>query len=121
MRLEIFDLDPATYEPHRLHAPDRNWTETNCWLDMMIEVLHVLGLDPVAALPGALGTDFDGDHWALFKYPLEDLRMLFGLEVTEMYVWRPVVDHVADHLAQGHLLTVEVDAFYLPAAVVTAP
>ena len=114
MRLQIFDLDPARYEPHPLHGPDRDWTETNCWLDMMIELLHVLGLDPVAALAGSLSTDFDGDHWALFKYPLEDLRRLFGLEVAEMYVWRPVVDHLADHLAQGHLLTVEVDAYYLP-------
>jgi len=114
MRVEIFDLDPATYEPHPLHGPERNWTETNCWLDMMIEVLHVLGLDPVAALAGTLSTDFDGDHWALFKFPLEDLRVLFGLEVAEMYVWRPVIDHLADHLSEGHLLTVEVDAWYLP-------
>jgi hypothetical protein len=36
------------------------------------------------------------------------------LEVAEMYVWRPVIDHLADHLSLGHLLTVEVDAFYLP-------
>jgi hypothetical protein len=114
MRLQIFDLDPATYAPHPLHAPDRNWTETNCWLDMMIELLHVLGLDPVAAAAFTLSTDFDGDHWTLFKYPPEDLRALYGLEVAEMYVWRPVVDHLADHLAQGHLLTVEVDAWYLP-------
>ena len=49
MRLEIFDLDPATYQPHPLHAAERNWTETNCWQDMMIELLHVLGLDPTAA------------------------------------------------------------------------
>jgi hypothetical protein len=114
MRLQIFDLDPATYEPHRLHAPERNWTETNCWQDMMIELLHVLGLDPVAAAAFTLSTDFDGDHWTLFKFPPEDLRVLFGLEVAEMYVWRPVIDHLADHLAQGHPLTVEVDAFYLP-------
>jgi len=114
MRLEIFDLDPATYEPHRLHGSDRNWTETNCWQDMMIELLHVLGLDPVAALAGTLSSDFDGDQWELFKFPPEDLRALFGLEVVEMYVWRPVIDHLADHLALGHPLTVEVDAWYLP-------
>ena len=35
------------------------------------------------------------------KYPIEDLRALFGLEVAEMYVWRPVIDHLADHLARG--------------------
>ncbi|HUD18295.1 MAG TPA: DUF1839 family protein [Acidimicrobiales bacterium] len=114
MRLEIFHLDPATYEPHPLHAPDRNWTETNCWQDMMIELLHTLCLDPVAAAACTLSTDFDGDHWTLLKFPPEDLRALFGLEVAEMYVWRPVIDHLADHLSQGHLLTVEVDAFYLP-------
>ncbi len=114
MRLQIFDLDPARYAPHRLHAPDRNWTETNCWQDMMIELLHVLGLDPVAAAAFTLSSDFDGDHWTLFKFPPEDLRMLFGLEVAEMYVWRPVIDHLADHLALGHPLTVEVDAWYLP-------
>jgi hypothetical protein len=114
VKLEILDLDPATYEPHRLHGADRNWTETNCWLDMMIELLHVLGLDPRAALAGTLSTDFDGDHWTLFKFPLEDLRRLFGIVITEQYVWRPVIDHLADHLAQGNLLTVEVDAWYLP-------
>jgi hypothetical protein len=114
MRLEIFDLDPGTYEPHRLHGPDRNWTETNCWQDMMIELLHVLGLDPVAGGAFTLSSDFDGDQWTLFKFPPEDLRALYGLEVAEMYVWRPVIDHVAEYLARGHPLTVEVDAFYLP-------
>jgi Domain of unknown function (DUF1839) len=114
VRLEVFDLDPVRYEPHPLHGPERNWSETNCWLDMMIEVLHVLGLDPVAGLAGTLSTDFDGDNWTLFKFPLEDLRRLFGMVVTEQYVWRPVIDHLTDHLGQGHLLTVEVDAWYLP-------
>jgi len=114
MRLQIFDLDPESYEPHRLHGPDRHWTETNCWTDMMIELLHVLGLDPVAAGAATLATDFDGDNWTTFKFPLEDLRALYGLVVTEQYVWRPVIDHLSDHLARGNLLTVEVDAWYLP-------
>jgi hypothetical protein len=114
VRLEIFGLDPARYQPHPLHGADRNWTETNCWQDMMIELLHTLGLDPVAALACTLSSDFDGDHWTLFKFPPEDLRALFGIEVAEMYVWRPVVDHLEDHLAQGHPLTVEVDAWFLP-------
>jgi hypothetical protein len=114
MKLALFDLDPVSYEPHPLHSAERNWTETNCWLDMMIEVLHVLGLDPTAGLAGSLSTDFDGHQWALFKFPVEDLRALFGLEVDELYAWRPVIEHLADYLAAGHLLTVEVDAWYLP-------
>lgn len=114
MTLQLFELDPATYQPHRLHDPGRDWTETNCWQDMMIEVLHVLGLDPVAAAAFTLSSDFDGEQWSLFKYPPEDLRDLYGIEIAEVYVWRPVIDHLADHLALGHLLTVEVDAWYLP-------
>ncbi|HUI04232.1 MAG TPA: DUF1839 family protein, partial [Acidimicrobiales bacterium] len=114
MTQQLFALDPATYQPHPLHDPERNWTETNCWLDMMIEVLNVLGVDPVTASAFTLSTDFDGEQWTLFKFPPEDLRTLFGLEIAELYVWRPVVDHLAEHLALGHLLTVEVDAFYLP-------
>jgi hypothetical protein len=31
-----------------------------------------------------------------------------------MNIWRPVVEHVAEHLGRGRLLTVEVDAFWLP-------
>lgn len=112
--LALLDIDPHGYQPHPLHAPGRDWTESNCWTDMMIEVLHALGLEPLAASAFTLSSDFDGDQWTLFKFPPEDLRTLFGLEVAEIYVWRPVIDHVEDNLALGHLVTVEVDAFYLP-------
>ncbi|HXW32123.1 MAG TPA: DUF1839 family protein, partial [Acidimicrobiales bacterium] len=111
---QLLELDPGKYTPHPLHAPDRDWTETNCWLDMMIEVMHVLGLEPLAASSFTLSTDFDGDQWRLFKFPPEDLRVLFGLEIDEMYVWRPVIDHLEDNLRLGRLLTVEVDAYFLP-------
>lgn len=114
MTERVFDLDPSSYTPHRLHAADRDWTETNCWLDMMIEVLHSLGVEPLAAAAFTLSTDFDGSQWTLFKFPPEDLRALFGVDIVEMYVWRPVVDHIEAHLALGHLVTVEVDAFHLP-------
>jgi len=114
VRLQVFSLDADDYRPHPLHAGDRSWTETNCWLDMMIEVLHALDLDPVAASAFTLSTDFEGEQWTLFKFPPEDLRALFGLEVAEMYVWRPAVDHVEEQLALGRLCSVEVDAWYLP-------
>ena len=29
--------------PHRLHGPDRMWPETNCYVDLWIELLHALG------------------------------------------------------------------------------
>jgi hypothetical protein len=114
MSLQILELDPTHYHPHLLHGPERDWTETNCAFDMWIEVLHALELDPIPACACVLSTDFEGDHWTLFKFPPEDLRFLYGIEIAEMYVWRPVVEHLEDQLGMGRLLTLEVDAWYLP-------
>ncbi len=102
------------YRPHPLHAGERSWTETNCYVDVWIEVLHALGLDPLAAGAFTLSCDYDGDQWTFFKHPPEDLRALYGLEVSEYNVWRPVIDHVVEQLAYGRLTTVEVDSWFLP-------
>ena len=111
------DLLPSVtvegFRPHPLHGADRTWSETNCYVDVWIEVLHALGLDPVAARAFTLSCDFEGDQWTFFKYPPEDLRALFGIEVAELNVWRPVVDHVEEQLGLGKLCTVEVDAWFL--------
>lgn len=112
--IRLLDLDPATYDRHRLHTTERVWTETNCYVDLWIELLHALGLDPVAGLAFTLSTDFDGFQWNFFKYPLEDLRTVYGLDVNEMNIWRPVIDHVEEQLDAGNLLTVEADSFHLP-------
>jgi len=108
------DLDVGGFVPHPLHASERIWTETNCYVDVWIEVLHALGVDPVAAAAFTLSCDFEGDQWTFFKYPPEDLRALFGIEVAELNVWRPVIDHVDEQLGLGRLCTVEVDAWFLP-------
>lgn len=102
------------YRPHRLHGSDRIWTQTNCYVDLWVELLHLVGRDPVAALGFTLSSDFDGTQWTFLKPPPEDLRALYGIEVAELNVWRPVRDHVAEELARRVLLTVEVDSFYLP-------
>ena len=112
--LRLLPLDAARYVPHPLHATERTWTETNCYVDLWIELLHALGLDPLAAAAFTLSTDFEGDQWTFFKFPPEDLRALFGLEVAEMNVWRPVVDHVVEQLEMGRLVTMEADAWFLP-------
>jgi len=114
MSLQLLALDPDNYSTHPLHALDRTWAETNCYVDLWIEVLHALDLDPLAAAAFTLECDFEGDQWTFFKFPPEDLRLLFGVEVSEMNVWRPVLDHVAEQLGQGCLVTVEVDAWFLP-------
>ncbi len=107
-------LDPRTYVAHTLHDDAQDWPETNCYVDLWIEVLHALGLDPVAALAFTLSTDFDGEQWEFFKYPLEDLRTLYGLAVHEMNVWLSLPDHIEAHLRLGHLVTIEADSWYLP-------
>ncbi len=107
-------LDPGAFRPHPLHASTRNWTETNCYVDVWIEVLHALALEPLAAAAFTLSAGFEGDQWTFFKFPPEDLRRVFGLEVTELNVWKPVLDHVVEQLELGRLCTVEADSWFLP-------
>lgn len=105
-------MTPA--DRHPLHRPDRIWPAKNCYVDLWIGVLHHLGLQPLAAGSAALSCDFEGDQWAFVKMPAEDLRLLYGIEVAEINVWRPVLDHVLEQQARGRLTTVEVDAYHLP-------
>jgi len=39
--------------------------------------------------------DFEGDQWTFFKPPHEDLKALYGIDVQELYVWRPLLEHAA--------------------------
>lgn len=110
----ILDVRPSTYLTHSIHAHDRVWTETNCYVDLWIELLHSMGADPVPALAFVLSADCDGRQWDFVKMQPEDLRTLYGIGVGEMNVWRPVLEHVREGMADGVLLTVEVDGFWLP-------
>jgi Domain of unknown function (DUF1839) len=110
----LLPLDAAGFRPHPLHVGNRNWTETNCYVDVWIEVLHALGLEPLAASAFTLSAGFEGDQWTFFKFPPEDLRRVFGLEVNELNVWKPVLDHVLEQLDLGRLCTVEADSWFLP-------
>lgn len=113
-------LVAADYVPSTLHGADRCWTETNCYIDVWIEVLHALGLPAQAIGVSSLSADFEGEQWVFFKVPPEDLRLLFGIEVHEMNVFRPLSVHVAEQLRAGRLLTIEVDSFFLPDTLGTA-
>ena len=110
----IAPLDAATYQRHALHGEARAWPETNCYSDLWIELLHGLGHDPVAVLPYTLAIDFEGDQWTFFKPPHADLEALYGIDVQELQLWRPLVEHVAEQVEMGRPVLVELDAFYLP-------
>jgi hypothetical protein len=107
-------LLPAHYSCHALHASGRIWTEKNCYVDIWLELIHALGLDPTAMLAFTLEIDFHGDQWTFFKPPHEDLHTLYGVDVHELYVWRPLLEHTLEHLAGGRLISTEADAYWLP-------
>lgn len=108
------DLDPRTYVTHPLHREGRAWRETNCYVDVWIEILHALDLDPVAALAFTLTADFEGDQWTFYKYPLGDLWTTYGVDTQELSPWRGLLDSTVEQVARGRLVLLEIDAFYLP-------
>jgi hypothetical protein len=110
----VFPLDPASYQRHALHAEDRAWVEKNCYIDIWIEVLHAQGLDPMAMLPFTVAVDFEDDQWTFFKPPHTELWDLYGVDVQELTVWQPLIDHAVRHVAAGKLISTEADAFFLP-------
>jgi hypothetical protein len=107
-------LDPAAYVRHALHGGDRIWTESNCYCDLWVEVLHAMGLAPEAAFGFAVTQDFEGDQFTFAKPPLEDLEALFGVVVQELAIFDDVAAHVEAQLGRGRLSLVEVDSFFLP-------
>ncbi len=107
-------LDPETYSVHALHSQERMWPETNCYVDLWIEVLNALGLAPEAMLGFTLTQDFEGDQFTFFKVPLEDLEALYGVVATELAIFDTVENHVEMQIERGRLCLVEMDSFYMP-------
>ena len=68
-------LDRRDARLGRIHRADRDWAETNCYVDIWIELLHAWGFEPIAALPFTFGIDFEGDQWTFYKPPLADLPL----------------------------------------------
>ncbi|TSE00389.1 DUF1839 family protein [Skermania sp. ID1734] len=114
MTVRLINVDPDDYRAHPIHGDGRIWPETNCYVDLWVEVLHSLGMDPLPVLAPALAADFDGRQWKFLKVQPEDLFDLYGIEVGEMNVWKPVLEHISDNCEAGILSTVEVDGYWLP-------
>lgn len=110
----IFDLSPTGWVSHPLHGHERDFRETNCYMDVWIEVLHALGLEPLACLGFTLASEFEGDQWTFFKPPHGDLERLYEVRVEELTLWRPLLEHARTQTARGRLPLVEVDSYFLP-------
>jgi hypothetical protein len=118
--VSLLGLDPASYRSHPLHAPERTYAETNCYTDILIELLHARGEEPLAAMGCTVRMDFEGDQWTFFKPFVEDLELLFGVDVHEMQPYRPLPEQAAEQIADGRTLIVELDSWYLPDTAATS-
>ena len=113
-------LDPASYVPHPVHRGDRAYVETNCWSDIVIEVLHARGDEPLAAMGSTLRMAFEGDQWTFFKPSAEDLELLFGIDIHEMQPYRSLPSQLAGQTRAGRMVIVALDSWFLPATAATS-
>lgn len=118
--LSLLALDPAAYVPSPLHSPERTFRETNCYVDLWIELLHARGIDAASAMAFTCTVDFEGDQWTFFKPPPEDMERLFGIDTHEMQVYRALVEHIQEQLHAGRTMTIEADSFYMPDRIATS-
>lgn len=107
-------LTPETYRRSELHDPAREWPETNCFMDLWIEIINALGQNPVAALGFTVAQDFEGDQFTFFKFPPEDLALLYGAKLMELAIYDCVESHALEQIERGRLPAIEVNGFYLP-------
>jgi hypothetical protein len=113
-------LTPATHRPDQaLHGPGAAWPETNCALDLYLELLNVTGRTPRALGVIAFSADFFEDCWVTLKPGSDDLAR-HGLSIVEYNTTGPLLGHVGRQLDAGRLMTVEVDSWWLPDTVGTA-
>ncbi len=118
-RHPVFSIEPGNYSSHDFHRLSRDWVESNCYVDLYVEILNALQVEVASCFAFTLGADFEGDQWTFFKPPLLDMKELFGMDVQELTLWRPLQDQIAEQVARGCLVTAEVDAYYLPDTVAT--
>ena len=116
----LFELDAATYQPHAVHGHERTYAESNCYTDIIVELLHGRGDEPLAALGCLVRTDFEGDQWTFFKPPPEDLEDLFGIDIHEMQPYRPLPLQIAEQIDAGRTIIVELDSWHLPDTAATS-
>lgn len=114
--LALSDDQPVqpVHAAHPLHGQDRSWPETNCYVDLWIELLHTKGLAPEAMLGFTVRQDFEGDQFTFFKPSMAEIEALYGLRLDELAVYDTLESHALIQAARGNIVLVEVDAIFLP-------
>lgn len=110
----IFSLAPKDYVQHALHDHNQNFRETNCYTDLIIEIVNGLGLNPLACLGYTLAADFEDDQWTFGKPSHFDLQNLYGMRVEELSLYKDLETQMLTQIGRGVIPLVEVDAFHLP-------
>ena len=118
--VSLWGTDLGRYEPHSLHAPGRTYLETNCYVDVLIELLHARGDEPLAMLGFIVRSDWEGDQFTYAKPRQADMQRLFGVEIHEMLPYRSLPEHIEEQLALGRTVLLEIDAWYLPDTAATS-
>lgn len=95
-----------------------DWTDGNCYMDLWVQLLQRLGLDPHPSLAPALGVDFEGDQWTFCKPSHYSLWRLYGIVIEELQIYRSPLGHFSTQLSLGRIPIVEVDSYFLPDATV---
>jgi len=103
--------------PHPWHAGERVWSTANSHLDVWVELLHTLDLDPAPVLLPTLCADFEGDQWTHTNVSRPDLWAAYGIALDDLCVWRPLLAHLVEQFDRGNVVLVEVDEFHLPSLV----
>lgn len=111
---DSLDVREGGANEHPLHDSGRTWPESNCYVDLWIEVLHAQRLEIEPCLSFTLASDFEGDQWTFYKPPFWDLERLYGIRVEELTLWRSILDHAVEQTGRGRLVLLEADAFHLP-------
>lgn len=111
---QLFNLTPAMFSPHTLHGFNQNFRETNCYGDLIIELVYSLGLEPTACLAYTLAVDFEGDQWTFGKPSGHDLMQLYGIRIEELSLYRSLTDQIVTQIQRGSVPLLEADAYHLP-------
>ncbi|MDO4255062.1 MAG: DUF1839 family protein [Kocuria sp.] len=102
------------FQQHPLHQQDSLWSNTNCYLDVWIELLHGMGRRPEPLFAAAVAAETQVEQFEFLKIDHRDLEEVHGIRVGEYDVWTSLLEHVITQMRAGNLIIVEADAHWLP-------
>lgn len=107
-------LSAEGFRAHPLHQDESVWSNTNCYLDVWIELLHGMGRRPEPLFAVAVAAETQVEQFEFLKVDHRDLEEVHGLRVGEYDVWKSLLEHVLAQMTAGNLMIVEADAHWLP-------